>query len=95
MKTILTKFVLVSAIFGFVACNNSEKKTEEASATESGSSAAPATTEPKKTEVSVGPNGAEVKTKTGAEVKVDGSGGSVGNKDVKIKINTKDTTRKN
>ena len=89
MKTMIIKFVLASALFGFVACNNSEKKTEETNATESGTA-----TEPKKTEVSVGPGGAEVKTKSGTEVKVGESGGSVGNKDVNIKINTKDTIKK-
>jgi hypothetical protein len=93
MKTMIVRFVLASSIFGFVACGNSEKKTEETKSAESGSATTPAT-EPKKTEVSVGPNGVEVKTKKGDEVKVDGSGGSVGNKDVKIKINTKDTARK-
>lgn len=94
MKTLIAKFVLASVLFGFVACNNSETKTEETKATESGSSTPGTSTEKKKTEVSIGPGGAEVKTKSGAEVKVGESGGSVGNKDVNIKINTKDTTKK-
>ena len=41
-------------------------------------------------EISVGPDGAEVKTKSGTEVKVGDKGATVGSKDVKIDIKKKD-----
>ena len=94
MKMIV-KFIVAASFFGFVACNNAEKTTEETKVQETESSNPGTATEPKKkTEVSIGPDGAEVKTKKGTEVKVGESGGSVGNKDVNIRINTKDTTKK-
>ena len=46
--------------------------------------------EAKKTEISVGPDGAEVKTKSGTEVKVGEKGATVGSKDVKIDVKKKD-----
>lgn len=77
-------FVLLTA----VACN-SETKKEEVTVKEKAAKA-PAADEPKKTEISIGPDGAEVKTKSGTEVKVGEKGASVGSKDVKVDIKNKD-----
>ena len=69
MKTRIAQFFLAALLLGFVACNNQESEAEKpAPAPET---AKPAATTPKpadpKTEVSVGPGGAEVKT---SDVKV-------------------------
>ncbi len=76
MKFSLNKIFAIVLIGGALACNNQkaeEPKTE--------AKPAPTVVEPKpaepKTSVSVGPDGAEVKTK-----------------DVNLKLNTKDTLRK-
>ncbi len=79
MKFSLNKILAVVLIGGAVACNN--QKAEEPKTEKMESKPAPTVVEPKpaepKTSVSVGPDGAEVKTK-----------------DVNLKLNTKDTSRK-
>lgn len=95
MKTKGIQLLAASFLAVIVACNNQtteEKKPEQGNSTTVKTETK--TAEPKKTEVTVGPDGAEVKTKTGEEVKVSQSGGTVGTKDVKVKVNTKDTTKK-
>jgi hypothetical protein len=82
-----TKFFNILAglfMLAAFACNNETKK-EEVTVKEKA-----AKEEAKKTEVSVGPDGAEVKTKSGTEVKVGEKGASVGTKDVKIDVKNKD-----
>ncbi len=70
------------------ACNSETKKEEVTEKEKSAKTSA--SEEPKKTEVSVGPDGAEVKTKSGTEIKVGEKGASVGSKDVKIDVKSKD-----
>ena len=72
MKQLAITFCTAAFLF---ACNSEDKKVADAKAEE-----------PKKTEISVGPGGAEVKTKSGTEIKVDEKGAKAGNKDVKIDI---------
>lgn len=76
MKTALVKTVAGCFLLVMIACNNetSEAKTPEA-AKPAPAATTPVKVEPK-TEVSVGPDGAEVKTK-----------------DIKVKVNTRDTTK--
>lgn len=85
MKTIFFSLLTGLFLLTVVACNN-EKKTEEVTKKEKSSK----TEEPKKTEISVGPDGAAVKTKSGTDVKVGEKGVSVGSEDVKIDIKSKD-----
>lgn len=71
------------------ACGNEEKKTETLSTPPPpAQSQAPAKSAPK-TEVSVGPDGASVKTKDGTKIQVDGKGVEAGDKKVDIKIKTR------
>ena len=92
MKTTFAKLFAASFLLVMIACNN-EKKKEETTTTHEQPATTPAKTstpaEPKKTEISVGPGGAEVKTKSGTEVKVGDKGATVGSKDVKIDIKKK------
>ena len=91
MKPIATWLLAAAFFVPATACNNQETETrQEAEKT----TVKPKPGETKKTEVSVGPDGAEVKTKDGTEVKVSESGSSVGTKDTRVKITTKDTTKK-
>lgn len=92
-KTIASCIAATFLIIGLTACGNKENKTDETTTTTfpSSSEATPG----KKTEISIGTDGAEVKTKNGTEVKVGEKGASVGNKDVDIKIGTKKDDNKN
>lgn len=83
-KTIASLMFAAILILGTAACGNKENKTENGNNNASAVESAP----DKKTEISVGPDGAEVKTKSGTEVKVGDKGASVGNKDVDIKVGT-------
>lgn len=88
MKPRLVKLFASSFLLVMIACNN-EKKKEEETTTVKEQPAKPAA-EPKKTEISIGPDSAEVKTKSGTEVKVGEKGVTVGSKDVKVDIKKKD-----
>ena len=93
MKTTFAKLFAASFLLVMLACNDEKKKEETTTTTKDHSNASPATTtpaEPKRTEISIGPDGAEVKTKSGTEVKVGDKGTTVGSKDVKIDIKKKD-----
>ena len=91
MKTRFLKLFAGSFLFVMLACNNETKKEETTTIKEKEQPAKKETpAEPKKTEISVGPDGAEVKTKSGTEVKVGDKGATVGSKDVKIDIKKKD-----
>lgn len=93
------KFGMVAAIclaVFFTACGNQEEKPETPTPSQetvpapSPSTNAPAATqEPAKTEVSVGPDGGSIKTKDGTNVSVSDTGGSMGNKNVNLKVKTK------
>jgi hypothetical protein len=84
MRVKLFNLFAALCLLAVFACNNETKK-EDVPAKEKA-----AKEEAKKTEVSVGPDGAEVKTKSGTEVKVGDSGVSVGTKDAKVDIKSKD-----
>lgn len=73
-----------------LACNNEKKKEETTTVKEQPAKTASPTTEPKKTEISIGSDSVEVKTKSGTEVKVGEKGVTVGSKDVKVEIKKKD-----
>ena len=91
MKTRFLKLFAGSFLFVMLACNNETKKEEEETTTIKEQPAKQETpAEPKKTEISVGSDGAEVKTKSGTEIKVGEQGASVGSKDVKIDVKKKD-----
>ena len=84
----MIKVLAGSLLFTFVACNSetsaeSDKQTTETKASKD---------EDEKTEISVGPDGASLKSKN-TDVKVSSEGASVGTKDVNVKVNTKDTTK--
>ncbi|MGK2864730.1 MAG: hypothetical protein ACSLE0_22560 [Chitinophagaceae bacterium] len=87
MKTTFARLFAVSLLLVMLSCNDEKKKEESTTTTHKKSDATPA--ERKKTEISVGPGGAEVKTKSGTEVKVSDKGAAVGSKDVKIDIKNK------
>ena len=81
------KLAGISFLLVIVSCANEKKEEETKTTTVKEQAVKKADTpEPKKTEVSVGPDGAEVKTKSGTEVKVSDKGATVGNKDVKIDL---------
>ena len=88
MKTRFLNLFAVAFLFVMFACNNETKKEETTTVKEPAKKEAAA--EAKKTEISVGPDGAEVKTKSGTEVKVGDKGATVGSKDVKIDVKKKD-----
>ena len=88
MKTRLLKLFAGLFLLIMLACNNETKKEETTVKEEPAKKETPA--EPKRTEISVGADGAEVKTKSGTEVKIGDSGASVGSKDVKIDVKKKD-----
>ncbi|HMR91750.1 MAG TPA: hypothetical protein PKC69_05535 [Chitinophagaceae bacterium] len=90
-----TRLLAIAAALLFTAATacNSEKEDKEKDAAAGAQS--PADGEKKKTEVTVGPDGAGIKTKSGDEVKVNKDGSSVETKDLKIRVNTKDTGKKN
>ena len=97
MKTTFARLFAASFLFVMLACNDEKKKEETTTTTKEQPATTPATTpvttapvEPKKTEISIGPDGAEVKTKRGTEVKVGDKGATVGSKDVKIDIKKKE-----
>ena len=73
-----------------LACNNEQKKEETTTVKEQPAKTTTPAAEPKKTEISIGSDSAEVKTKSGTEVKVGEKGVTVGGKDVKIDIKKKD-----
>jgi len=89
MKTSFAKLFAGSFLIVMLACNN-EKKKEETTTKEQPAKTTTPTAEPKKTEISIGPDSAEVKTKSGTEVKVGEKGVTVGSKDVKVDIKKKD-----
>lgn len=89
MKTGLKLFA-VSLLLSLFACNNEKKKEETTTSAKEQPVKTTTPAEPKKTEISVGPGGAEVKTKSGTEVKVGEKGATVGSKDVKIDVKKKD-----
>lgn len=86
----MTKFFnLLVGLFllATLACNNETKKettVKEKSANTSNAERA------KETEVSVGPDGVEVKTENGTQVKVGEEGVNVDSKDAKVDIKSKD-----
>jgi len=88
MKTTFVNLFAASFLLVMLACNDEKKKEETTTTTKEQPATIPA--EPKKTEISVGPGGAEVKTKSGTEVKVGEKGATVGSKDVKIDIKKED-----
>lgn len=88
MKTRFLNLFAVVFLFVMFGCNNETKKEETTTVKEPAKKEAAA--EAKKTEISVGPDGAEVKTKSGTEVKVGDKGATVGSKDVKIDVKKKD-----
>lgn len=75
MKSIFCRLFAASLLIAAISCNN--EKTEATKTEVKTSTPVKTTTETKKTEVTVGPGSAEVKTK-----------------DVNVKLNTKDTTKK-
>ena len=89
MKTGFVKLFAGSLLWIMLACNN-EKKKEETNVKEQPAKITAPAEEPKKTEISIGSDGAEVKTKSGTEVKVGEKGATVGSKDVKIDIKKKE-----
>ena len=88
MRTIFVKLFAGSLLLTMLACNNETRKEETTVKEEPVKKETPA--EPKRTEISVGADGAEVKTKSGTEVKIGDSGVSVGSKDVKVDDKRKD-----
>ena len=91
MKHVARTGLITLLLAGSLAACNSETDKPQTT-TPAAEKAAEA--EKKKTEISVGPDGAGVKTRSGDEVRVNKDGSSVETKDVKIKLNTKDTTKK-
>lgn len=90
MKTSFLKLFAGSFLMVMLACNNEKKKEETTTEKEQPAKTTSPTAEPKKTEISIGPDSAEVKTKSGTEVKVGEKGVTVGSKDVKVDIKKKD-----
>ncbi len=89
MKYIFEGLFTCALFILMVSCNNEKKEeVKEKKATVE----APVKVE-KKTEISVGPDGGSVKTKDGKEMEVNKNGVKVGTKDVKVKLNTKDTLK--
>ena len=99
MKSI-KKYLIPFAVVAFMACNSGEEKVETKTTTEESTTTPPSTTkpstttttpkeEPKKTSVSVGPDGASVETKKGNQVSVSKDSVKLGTKDVKISVGTK------
>jgi len=73
-------------LIGMTACSNEEKKTETPAPPPAQSKTPPPPAQ--KTEISVGPDGASVKTKDGTKVSMDKKGAEVGDKKTDIKIKT-------
>ena len=90
MKTSFVKLFAGSFLMVMLACNNEQKKEETTTVKEQPAKTTTPAAEPKKTEISIGSDSAEVKTKSGTEVKVGEKGVTVGSKDVKIDIKKKD-----
>jgi hypothetical protein len=90
MKTRFVKLFASSFLLVMLACNNEKKKEETTTVKEQPAKTTTPAAEPKKTEISIGSDSAEVKTKSGTEVKVGEKGVTVGSKDVKIDIKKKD-----
>ena len=82
MKRTFLNITSAVLLIAAVACNN---ETASKSETETTTEVADKP-EDKKTEVSIGDGGAEVKTKSGTEIKISDTSKSVESKDVKIKI---------
>ncbi|MDF2386639.1 hypothetical protein JMG10_34580 [Nostoc ellipsosporum NOK] len=85
MKKHLMPLAAGILLVALAACSNDEKKTETPSTPPAQSQTPPPA---QKTEVSVGPDGASVKTKDGTKVAVDKKGAEVGDKKTDIKIKT-------
>ncbi len=90
MKTGFVKLFAGSLLLIMLACNNEKKKEETTTIKEQPAKTTTPAAEPKKTEISIGSDGAEVKTKSGTGVKVGEKGATVGSKDVKIDIKKKE-----
>ena len=82
MKTSFVKFFVAASLLILFSCNDEKK--EKSTPVEEKSEVKKE--EPKKTEVSIGPDGAEVKTKSGTEIKVSDTGTSVSSKGVKVDV---------
>ena len=82
MKTSFVKIFVAASLLILFSCN--DEKNEKTNTTEEKTGVKKE--EPKKKEVSIGPDGAEVKTKSGTEIKVGDSGTSIKSKDVKVDV---------
>jgi hypothetical protein len=92
MKSIITKLLAGMVLLTFAACNNDTEEEQKPGSTIV-SPGAKAPGEPKKTEVTIGPDGSSIKTADGKELEVKKDGAKVGTRDVAIKVSTKDTTK--
>jgi hypothetical protein len=91
MKSI-TKYFIPCTLMVFISCNSGDQKVETKNTTQESTTTDPSgdtlkKEEPKKTNISVGPDGASIETKKGTQVKVDSGGVKVGTKDVNITVN--------
>jgi hypothetical protein len=86
MKKHLMTFTAGFLLIALAACSNDEKKTETPATPPAQTKAPPPPAQ--KTEISVGPDGASVKTKDGTKVSMDKKGAEVGDKKTDIKIKT-------
>ncbi len=86
MKKHLMAFTAGFLLIALAACSNEEKKTETPVTPPAQTKAPPPPAQ--KTEISVGPDGASVKTKDGTKVSMDKKGAEVGDKKTDIKIKT-------
>ena len=82
MKTSFVKIFVAASLLILFSCNDEKKEKTNTTEEKTGVKKE----EPKKTEVSIGPGGAEVKTKSGTEIKVGDSGTSIKSKDVKVDV---------
>jgi len=89
MKSRFLNLFAISFLLVILACNNETRK-EETTIVKEEPVKKETPADPKKTEISVSSDGAEVKAKNGTEIKVGDKGASVGSKDVKIDLKKKD-----
>jgi hypothetical protein len=87
MKKHFLQFVVISGMFFFTACDSTAKENNPGSEPETKSTSVQTVDSVKKTTISAGPNGTDVKTKT-TDVEVNSSGVKVGTKNVKVDIKT-------
>ena len=91
MKKHFLQFMTISGLFFFTACGDSATKEttdgKSESNSETKSTSVQAVDSTKKTTITIGPKGTDVKSKN-TDVQIDGGGVKVGTKDVKVDVKT-------